>query len=194
MRFLQSQKHAISGLATLLVLSIPAIALANPIFPAKRQIGVSQAMGVSGVTASVSLSPMQSLNISFIKTGESVKKVWLGNPSKVVMDYDSPLCKDGAKDTDCGATVINLRQLAQPIDLDMNLPVAARGNLTSLTVITTGAGGQRNLYQFQLLLNTPTPAYSILEIVPDAQIPRLKPLNLLKPISPAQPNKISSDS
>jgi hypothetical protein len=176
MRFLPFQKYSISGLIAFLVLSLPAIAHAEPIFPAKRQVGVSQAMGVSGVTSVVSLSPIQSLNISFIKTGEIIKKVWLGNPSKVVMDYDSPLCRDGAKDSNCGATVINLRQLAQPIDLEMNLPSAARGNLTSLTVITTGAGGGRNLYQFQLVLNEPTPAYSILEIVPDAQIPRLTPL------------------
>jgi hypothetical protein len=171
-------------------LSLPAIAHAETIFPAKRQIGVSQAMGVSGVTSVVNLSPMQSLNISFIKTGEIIKKVWLGNPSKVVMDYDSPLCKDGAKDSNCGATVINLRQLDQPIDLDMNLPASARGDLTSLTVITTGAGGLRNLYQFQLVLNVPTPAYSILEVVPDAQIPRLAPLT---PTAPAQTNKSSWD-
>ena len=107
------------------------------------------------------------------------------------MDYDSPLCQDGANDSNCGATVINLRQLAQPLDLDMNLPASARGNLTSLTVITTGAGGQRNLYQFQLVLNVPTPAYSILEVVPDAQIPRLRPLT---PNTPAQINKTSLDS
>ncbi|WP_323263049.1 hypothetical protein [Pseudanabaena galeata] len=190
MNFLPCRKYAISGIVTVLVLSLPAIAQAETIFPAKRQIGVSQAMGVSGVTSVVSLSPMQSLNISFIKTGEIIKKVWLGNPSKVVMDYDSPLCKDGAKDSNCGATVINLRQLAQPIDLDMNLPASARGDLTSLTVITTGAGGLRNLYQFQLVLNVPTPDYSILEVVPDAQIPRLAPLT---PTAPAQTNKTSLD-
>jgi hypothetical protein len=191
MSFLPCRKYAISGIFAFLVLSLPAIAQANPIFPAKRQIGVSQAMGVNGVTSVISLSPMQSLNISFIKTGETIQKVWLGNPSKVVMDYDSPLCQDGAKDSNCGATVINLRQLAQPIDLDMNLPASARGDLTSLTVIATGTGGQRNLYQFQLVLNVPTPAYSILEIVPDAQIPRLTPLT---PTSPAQKNKTSLDS
>jgi len=190
MNFLPCRKYAISGTFAFLVLSLPAIAQAETIFPAKRQIGVSQAMGVSGVTSVVSLSPMQSLNISFIKTGEIIKKVWLGNPSKVVMDYDSPLCKDGAKDSNCGATVINLRQLAQPIDLDMNLPASARGDLTSLTVITTGAGGLRNLYQFQLVLNVPTPAYSILEVVPDAQIPRLAPLT---PTAPTQTNKTSLD-
>jgi hypothetical protein len=190
MNFLPCRKYAISGIAAVLVLSLPAIAHSETIFPAKQQIGVSQAMGVSGVTSVVTLSPMQSLNISFIKTGEIIKKVWLGNPSKVVMDYDSPLCKDGAKDNSCGATVINLRQLAQPIDLDMNLPASARGDLTSLTVITTGAGGLRNLYQFQLVLNVPTPAYSILEVVPDAQIPRLAPLT---PTAPAQTNKTSLD-
>ncbi|MBD2179255.1 hypothetical protein H6F42_20230 [Pseudanabaena sp. FACHB-1998] len=191
MSFSPCRKYAISGIVPFLVLSLSAIAHADPIFPAKRQIGISQAMGVSGVTSVVSLSPRQSLNISFIKTGEIIKKVWLGNPSKVVMDYDSPLCKDGTNDSNCGATVINLRQLAQPIDLDMNLPASARGNRTSLTVITTGAGGLRNLYQFQLVLNVPTPAYSILEVVPDAQIPRLIPL---KPIVPAQTNKTSMDS
>jgi hypothetical protein len=190
MSFLPCRKYAISGIISVLVLSLPATAYADPIFPAKRQIGISQAMGVSGVTSVVSLSPMQSLNISFIKTGEIIKKVWLGNPSKVVMDYDSPLCKDGANDSNCGATVINLRQLAQPIDLDMNQPVSARGNRTSLTVITTGAGGLRNLYQFQLVLNVPTPPYSILEVVPDAQIPRLAPLT---PTAPAQTNKTSWD-
>jgi hypothetical protein len=190
MSFLPCRKYAISGTFAFLVLSLPAIAHSETIFPAKRQIGISQAMGVSGVTSVVSLSPMQSLNISFIKTGEIIKKVWLGNPSKVVMDYDSPLCKDGANDSNCGATVINLRQLAQPIDLDMNLSASARGDLTSLTVITTGAGGQRNLYQFQLVLNVPTPAYSILEVVPDAQIPRLAPLT---PTAPAQTNKTSLD-
>jgi hypothetical protein len=190
MNFLPCRKYAISGIVSALVLSMPAIAYAETIFPAKQQIGVSQAMGVSGVTSVVSLSPRQSLNISFIKTGEIIKKVWLGNPSKVVMDYDSPLCKDGANDSNCGATVINLRQLAQPIDLDMNLPASARGDLTSLTVITTGAGGLRNLYQFQLVLNVPIPAYSILEVVPDAQIPRLAPLT---PTAPAQTNKTSWD-
>jgi hypothetical protein len=72
----------------------------------------------------------------------------------------------------------------------MNQPVSARGNRTSLTVITTGAGGLRNLYQFQLVLNVPTPPYSILEVVPDAQIPRLAPLT---PTAPAQTNKTSLD-
>ena len=79
MSFLPCQKYSIAGLIAFLVLSLPAIAQANPIFPAKRQVGVNQAMGVSGVTSVVSLSPMQSLNISFIKTGEIIKKVWLTN-------------------------------------------------------------------------------------------------------------------
>ena len=91
MSFLPCQKYSISGLIAFLVLSLPVIAHAETIFPAKRQVGVSQSMGVSGVTSVVSLSPMQSLNISFIKTGEIIKKVWLGNPSKVVMDYDSQI-------------------------------------------------------------------------------------------------------
>lgn len=167
-------------LALSLFFSFPAIAQENSIYPAKRQITVSQATGslVGGVTTSISISPKQSLNISFIKTGEIIKKVWLGNPSKLVMDYDSPLCKDGAKDSDCGATVINIRQLAKPIPIEMNLPKSAKGDTTSLSIITTNPKGLRNLYQFQLFLNARSPAYSILEVVPDSQIPRLTPLNI----------------
>jgi hypothetical protein len=167
-------------LALSLLLPFPAVAQENPIYPAKRQISVSQATGsiVGGVTTPVPISPKQSLNISFIKTGETIKKVWLGNPSKLVMDYDSPLCKEGANNSNCGATVINIRQLAQPIPLEMNLPTPAKGNTTSLSVITTNSSGLRNLYQFQLFLNAPSPAYSILEVVPDSQIPRITPLNI----------------
>jgi len=77
MSYLPCQKYSFSGLIAFLVLSLPAIAHAEPIFPAKRQVGVSQAMGVSGVTSVVSLSPMQSLNISFIKVPsvETVQRI-----------------------------------------------------------------------------------------------------------------------
>jgi hypothetical protein len=105
------------------------------------------------------------------------------------MDFDSPLCNDGAKDSNsnnCGATVINLRQLAHPLDLNMNLAASATQNLTSLSIITIGTGGVRNLYQFQLALNEPTPAYGILEVVPDAQMPRLNPLLPTKILPPVK--------
>jgi len=182
-------KSLVLGLAVLWAGAMPNAAFASPLV--RKQLSISEASGQTGVNAVVSLSPMQALSISFIKTGEVVKKVWLGNPSKVVMDYDSPLCKDATKESNCGANVIYLRELAQPLDLEMNLPAAAKGSLTSLTVITTGAGGMKNLYQFQLALGESTPPYSVLEIVPDAQIRRLAPIT---PVRPAEKTKLSSDS
>jgi hypothetical protein len=47
MNFLPCRKYAISGIVAVLVLSLPAIAQSHPIFPAKRQIGVSQAMALN---------------------------------------------------------------------------------------------------------------------------------------------------
>jgi hypothetical protein len=182
-------KHSILGMAFLWAGSMPTETFASPLI--RKQLSIGEASGQTGVNAVVSLSPMQSLTISFIKTGEVVKKVWLGNPAKVVIDYDSPLCKDAAKESSCGANVIYLRELAQPLDLDMNLPASAKGDLTSLTVITTGSGGNKNLYQFQLVLGESTPPYSVLEVVPDSQIRRLAPI---LPIRPAATSKLSSDS
>jgi hypothetical protein len=175
------------ALITLWLLPIPT--LATPLV--RKQISISQAIGSNGVNAVISVSPAQAIAISFIRTGEVVRKVWLGNPSKIVMDYDTPLCKDAAKDTNCGATVIYLRQLAQPLNIDMNLPASASGDLTSLTVVTTGSGGSRNLYQFQLVLGEFTSPYSVLEIVPDSQIRRLQPI--LQP-KPSQSNTLLPDS
>lgn len=182
-------KHSILGLAFLWAGSLPVATFASPLV--RKQLSISEASGQTGVNSVVSLSPMQSLSISFIKTGEVVKKVWLGNPAKVVIDYDSPLCKDVAKESSCGANVIYLRELDRPLDLDMNLPDSAKGSLTSLTVITTGSGGTKNLYQFQLVLGESAPAYSVLEIVPDAQIRRLAPLT---PVRPAEKTRLSADS
>jgi len=158
----------------------PPLTIATPI--TKRQMTVSQATGaVNGDISLVNVSPAQALTISFIKTGQLIKKVWLGNPSKVVMDYDSPLCKDTAASGNCGASVIYLRQLAQPLNIEMNLPKSAKGNITYLTVITA-SGDSRYLYQFQLALNQPL-VYSVLEILPDSAIPKLTPLLPSKPDS-----------
>jgi hypothetical protein len=182
-------KSSILGLAAIWAFAMPTASCASPLI--RKQLSIADASGQNGVNSVVSLSPMQSLAISFIKTGEVVRKVWLGNPAKVVIDYDASLCKDTARETSCGASVIYLRQLAQPLDLDMNLPSSAKGDLTSLTVITTGSGGNKNLYQFQLVLGESTPPYSVLEVVPDAQIRRLAPI---LPVKPTEPNKVLSDS
>jgi len=126
----------------------------------------------------------QGLNLSFLKTGESVQKVWLDNPSRVVIDFDGCLAggpggTPGGSSTGCnGAALIRLRQLPQPIDFPKG--IFADGNTTQLTVITT-SGSTRKVYQFQLVLAGGQPPYSMVEIIPSP------------PPAPAQLTSISQE-
>jgi len=78
----------------------------------------------------------QGLNLSFLKLNESVQKVWLDNPSRVVIDFDGCLSGGGAlgatgssSATSCGgASLIRLRQLPQAIAFPKG--IFADGNST----------------------------------------------------------------
>ena len=113
----------------------------------------------------------QGLNLSFLKLNETVQKVWLDNPSRVVIDFDGCLAGGGLGGSAAvngsapcgGASVIRLRQLPQAIDFPKG--IFAEGNSTQLTVITTSGSG-RKVYQFQLVLSGGQPPYSMVEILP----------------------------
>jgi len=112
----------------------------------------------------------EGLNLSFLKLNESIQKVWLDNPSRVVIDFDGCLAggglggsQSGASASCSGASIIRLRQLPQAIDFPKG--IFADGNSTQLTVITT-AGSTRKVYQFQLVLAGGQPPYSLVEIMP----------------------------
>ncbi|MBD2073376.1 hypothetical protein H6F86_05650 [Phormidium sp. FACHB-592] len=112
----------------------------------------------------------QGLNLSFLRLNESVQKVWLDNPSRVVIDFDGCLSGgglgggDNSRIASCsGASIMRLRQLPQAIDFPKG--IFADSNSTQLTVITT-ASGTRKVYLFQLVLAGGTPPYGMVEIVP----------------------------
>lgn len=155
------------GLATALL----ALALAGsrPVQAEMRvhKVSQSQSQGQAGAFPKLHLSPQWGLAISFIKTGEQIQQVRIGDPSRIVTDFDTPL--EGARGA--GASVIYLRQLAQPLDLDLRLPGAARhSHHVPLSVITQSHQGL-TLYQFQLSLGEAT-QHSAVEVVPDALMPR----------------------
>ena len=136
-----------------------------------HKVSVSQSQGEAGAFPQLSLSPQWGLALSFIKTGEQIQQVRVGDPSRIVTDFDTPL--EGQRGG--GASVIYLRQLAQPLDLDLRLPGAARhSNQVPLSVITQSRQGLK-LYQFQLSLGEAT-HHSAVEVVPDALMPRPKSL------------------
>jgi hypothetical protein len=94
-----------------------------------------------------------------------------------VVDFDAPLASGGAGaassvGSNTGATIIYLRQLSEPLDLDLRLTKAARNTKqVPLTVLTVDNSGSRKMYQFRLLLDRDTD-YSTVEIVPDAMMPQ----------------------
>ncbi|OLP17457.1 hypothetical protein BST81_16845 [Leptolyngbya sp. 'hensonii'] len=149
------------------------------------RLTTSQAQASNGgAVPLLKLSPVYGLNINFIQTGEAIRKVWLSDPSRVVLDTDSPLMADGSTPAAAGASVIRLRQLASPLNLGLNLPDAARNtNETLLTVITT-AGSIRKLYQFRVQLGVTDSPYLAIAIVPDSMV--------AKPKLPVAPRQVSS--
>ncbi|MBD1847553.1 hypothetical protein H6F89_29955 [Cyanobacteria bacterium FACHB-63] len=167
-------------------------AIANPVHAiAFRQVSASVSQGIGGgAVPTLDVSPTWGLTLSFIKTGELIQQVRVGDPSRVLVDFDSPLVPVMQSENTptnqgriaSGATIIYLRQLSEPLDLGLRLPKDARNTQQiPLTVLTVDRTNQRRLYQFQLLLGRKTD-YSTVEVVPEAQLPQRTPLKV-RPVS-----------
>lgn len=126
---------------------------------------------------------LQGVNLSFLNTNETIQKVWLDNPSRVVIDFDGCLSTSGqsggGSGSGCsGASIVRLRQLPERIDFPKGF--FADSSTSQLTVVTTG-GASRKIYQFQLVLSGGMPPYSTIEIIPSP------------PPAPAQLTSISQE-
>lgn len=137
-----------------------------------RSIFAEQAQGISGETVTLKVSPGQGLNINFIPTGETIKKAWLDDPSRIALSFDGTLCQSSttndSQQTNCnneGATVIHLRQI-KSIDFP-NLPRSSDGS-TLLTLVAQGANG-RKLYQFKVVPISSESEYTTIAIKPDSE-------------------------
>jgi hypothetical protein len=113
------------------------------------------------------------LTINFIPTGEVIKDVWIGDPSRIGFTSNGNLCPkvdSNNSDAECiqsVATVLFLRQI-KPISIP-NMTNSSDGS-TQITVITNGDSGQKQ-YQFKLTPATGKPAYTSLVIKPDSEKP-----------------------
>jgi hypothetical protein len=116
----------------------------------------------------ITLGTSQGVNLSFLKTGETIQRVWLNDPSRVVIDFDGCLSNNQAdSDSSCTgntASIIHVRQLSEQINFP-GVAVSGNGYTAFLTVITNAAGTSK-IYQFQLVLGGSTPPYSLVEILP----------------------------
>lgn len=128
-----------------------------------RQIPASQVSGETATLTTVKVWNGHGVSISFYRTGEIIKKIWLDDPSKFVIDVDGclkGLGECGEKET--GAGLIHLRRI-ETIKIP-GLPQAQHG--THLTVITE-SGGTKKTYHFQVVPGSGKPEYSQLEIIGD---------------------------
>ncbi|MEA5573427.1 hypothetical protein [Calothrix sp. UHCC 0171] len=114
----------------------------------------------------VELSPGYGVNISFIKTGEIVEKVWLDNPAIASLDVDGCLSGLSSQCQQSGATVIHLRKINR-----LKLPQLPGTNTSLLTVVTKGKS-QRQVYLFQVIAGKNKPNYHTLEILPNSNLIR----------------------
>lgn len=149
-------KHLLS-IAALVFLSLPLPALA--IAPVKV-ISSEQARGQSGSLPIILVWPGSGTNLNFLPTGERIQRVWLDDPSRITLDFDSPLCQS-RESRNCAASsasIIHLKRI-HPI----NWPGLPKTDATLLTVVTEGPAG-RQLYQFQVAYGTGKPQYTTLEV------------------------------
>jgi len=134
-----------------------------------RSLFSCQAQGLGGVVPTIKVSYQQGTNLSFLPAGETIKKVWLNDPSQVTMDFDGPMCMQfGAERNlnsgDCknsAANVIQLRRIPR-----LNIPGIPKTDNTLLTVITE-EGNRSKLYTFRILYQDTAPDYHTLAIYPD---------------------------
>lgn len=133
-----------------------------------RTIYAQDAQGIQSKTVELRVWKGYGVTINFIPTGETIKQVWIGDPSRISFTSNGDLCpKDASQDCNGGATVLFLRQI-QPI----NFPnmTSSRDGSTQITILTIGAEGQKQ-YQFKLIPASGQPAYTSLVIKPESERP-----------------------
>ncbi len=139
----------------------------------------------------IALGTTQGVNLSFLPTGETIQRVWLNDPSRVVVDFDGCLTQPGGLGggQDCGdansASVIHIRQLSERIDFPA-VAVSGNGQLVHMTVITVDSSGQRRIYQFNLELRRGAPPFSLVQIVPATHLSSTQ----VQTVSPAYQQEI----
>ncbi|WP_373526253.1 hypothetical protein [Nostoc sp.] len=107
------------------------------------------------------------LTINFIPTGETIKQVWIGDPTRISFTSNCQKADNNSNSNCSNGTVLFLRQI-KPISFP-NMTNSTDGS-TQITVLTTGSGGQKQ-YQFKLTPATGEPSYTSLVIKPDSERP-----------------------
>jgi hypothetical protein len=148
-----------SGTLALAIALTPISTIAAPVV---RTIFQSMASGTQAKLQTINVWNGHGVAISFYEIGETIKKVWLDDPSQILLDTDG--CLEGL-DQNCsspGAGLIHLRRIKR-----VNIPGIPQTSTTLLTVITQSSSGERKAYSFRLATSNGTPKYSQVAIKAD---------------------------
>jgi len=143
----------------LLVLPIAIAVSQNPVLaaPIVQKISQSQAQGLVGRGATVTVWLCSGTNIDFTQTGETIQRAWLDDAHAIALDFDAPL--DGRGD----ASIVHLKRVT-----GIRFPNLPEARSTLLTIVTRSPYGKKT-YLFDVRYGSGTPKYATLAIMPDMQ-------------------------
>lgn len=130
------------------VLGAPVLAQSRPL---RQEVRVE---AVQAGTVPITVWPGSGANLDFSSLGLRIYRAWLDDPSKLTIDFDSPLDAGGAQ-------VVHLRRISG---------VAFQGlpstPATLLSVVARDASGTAQLFQFPIAYGSGPPDYSTIAVVP----------------------------
>jgi hypothetical protein len=138
--FLNFSKKLFTAGMTIALLQFAAPVSANSVI----NFSTSQAEGRTGSIPSLTVWPGMGLSLNFSGTGSRIVKAWIDDPSRLTLDFDTPLCSSEGNSRCGGATVIHLRRI-HPLEFDQ-IPSTP----TTLLTVVTEAGGARKVYYFNV--------------------------------------------
>ncbi|ABA24735.1 conserved hypothetical protein (plasmid) [Trichormus variabilis ATCC 29413] len=161
-------KNLLIGISCAIAVAlVPISTIAAPVVRTIRQ---QEASGTTAKLQTINVWNGHGVAISFYETGETIKKVWLDDPSQILIDTDG--CLEGL-DLNCpnpGAGLIHLRRIKR-----VNIPGLPQTLTTLLTVVTQSSSGERKTYSFRLATSNGTPKYSQVVITSADPIVAQKP-------------------
>lgn len=111
----------------------------------------------------IGLAQGSGVNITFIPTGRIIQKVWLDDPTWVVMDVDGCLV---GQTTECErptATTVHLKRI-NPLRIE---GLSSTGR-SLLTVITSGESEDLKISTFRIVPKN-SPGASVIEVIPSCE-------------------------
>ncbi|BAT56748.1 hypothetical protein NOS3756_57600 (plasmid) [Nostoc sp. NIES-3756] len=167
----------------LLIFSAIAFMLCQPVAavatPVVRSLHQSLASGTGAKPQTINVWNGHGVSISFYGVGEAIQRVWIDDPSQILIDTDG--CLKGI-DSECeqpGAGLLHLRRIKK-----LSIRGLPQVRATHLTIITQTITGERKSYHFVVAPSNGKPQYSQIAITGDESPPlATPPPRTLQPIT-----------